>query len=100
MRAIAKDDGNFQDAQVPATADDCLERDFKTGRVRREFEEKRSANGEEAAHRIVHARERIGERGGDPRQHSAPSRPAGRRRPVHVTTANDHIRGASGNRAQ
>src|ERR1700688_4540031 len=57
-RAIAECDWNFAHAQLPSAPDNCFESDFESGRRWLELQQPRTRNGEEAAHRIVCARQR------------------------------------------
>src|SRR2546429_9305322 len=58
--AFTKDDGNFAYAQRSAGAHHCLENNFETAGLRREFQQPRTTDRKEAAHGIVQASERIG----------------------------------------
>jgi len=58
--AFTKDDGNFAYAQRSAGAHHCLENNFETAGLRREFQQPRTTDGEEAAHGIVQAGKWVG----------------------------------------
>jgi len=60
--AFTKDDGNFMYAQRSARAQHCLENNFETAGLRREFQQSGTTDGKETAHRIMKASERMRKR--------------------------------------
>jgi hypothetical protein len=82
--AFAKDDGNLTCAQCSAGAHHCLENNFETAGLRREFQQPGPTDGKETAHRIVQASERVRQRRSRSRDNPAPCWPAWRRSAFHV----------------
>ena len=57
--AFTKDDRNFTYAQRSAGAQHCLENNFETAGLRREFQQLGTTDGKETAHGVVKASERM-----------------------------------------
>src|SRR6266568_8025906 len=74
-RSFTKDDRNFTYAQRSARAQHCLENNFETAGLRREFQQSGTTNGKETAHRVVKASERVRKRCPRSRHGPPPCRP-------------------------
>ncbi len=62
MYALSKDDGNLTDAQRSTRAQHCLENNFETAGLRREFQQPGTTDGKETAHGVMKTSERMGKR--------------------------------------
>ena len=90
--AIPKSDRNFTYAQGTTAVHDRLENNFETANRWRQFEQSRTGNGKESAHRIVHAGEWISDGRSRSRYYSPPERPARRRSTGDISASDYHVR--------
>ena len=60
--AFPKDDRNFTYAQRSAGAQQCLENNFETAGLRREFQQSGTTDGKETAHGVMNASQRMRKR--------------------------------------
>ena len=92
--AFAEGNRDFAYAQCAIGTHNGLENDLETARFGCQFQQTGTANGKEAAHRIMKTGERIGERRTCSRHDPAPHRPALCRSAFDITATDYQVRSA------